>query len=84
MLLLSHIIIALLTLVIVSLAYCKPSAKILQLNYLSAGLTLATGTVLTILNPSHLVQSCLTGIAYFSVVSLVAWLARRKLATLSA
>lgn len=83
LLLLFHIVVALATLAVVTTAYFKPSTNSLKVNYLSASLTFVSGTILTILNPSHLVQACLTGIVYFTIVTVVTLLARRKLVALA-
>lgn len=79
MLLLTHIIIALASIVVTTYGYVAPTQAKLRLSYVLAGMTFATGTVLTFLNPSHLVPACISGIIYLSVVSVGIYYARLKL-----
>ena len=78
-LLISHILIALVTPALATAAHFRPSVTLLRLSYAAASLTLATGVVLTVLHPAQLLQTCLTGILYFSAVTVLTLSARRKL-----
>jgi hypothetical protein len=80
LLLLSHIIIALSGLVVTTAAYFRPSKALLRTAYTLAGLTLASGTYLTIISPAHIVQTCITGLVYFVFVTFGIVSARKKLA----
>ena len=80
MLLLSHIIIALAGMAITAVSYIAPTKAKLSTAYALAGLTLATGTLLTILNPSHLAQACMVGLIYFGIVGALIAATRAKLA----
>lgn len=80
MLLLSHILIALAGMAVAAVAYIAPSKTRLKTAYVFAGLTFATGTVLTMLNPAHLAQACITGLIYFGIVGVAIAATRTKLA----
>lgn len=80
MILISHIVIALSSLIYTTYALFSPSAKKLQTSYALVGLTLATGTVMVIQNPSHLMQGCMTGLLYVGIITVAIVSAHRKLA----
>ena len=69
MIILIHVIIALASIVIASFAFFKPTMKKLITSYGFIFATIATGTYLLISFPSHILQSCLTGLVYLMVVS---------------
>jgi hypothetical protein len=81
-LLISHIIVALAGIAFATLAYFMPSTKKLWSANLFAASTLVSGTALLVLHPSHLLTSCLMGIAYFSFVSALIYQTHKKLSTL--
>ena len=80
MLLILHISIALSSLAVAGLAYFKPNQTSLRTSYALVGLTAATGTILTIQMPAHLMQTCATGLVYLGVVFTAIVSARQKLA----
>ncbi len=80
MILITHIVIALSSLVYTTYVLFSPSAKKLHASYALVGLTLATGTVLVIRNPSHLTQGCSTALLYVGIVTVAIVSAHRKLA----
>jgi len=80
MLLIAHIIIALSSLVAAGFALLKPSTRRLRTSYILVGLTVATGTVLTVQLPAHLLHTCVTGLVYLGVVFTAIIAARLKLA----
>jgi hypothetical protein len=69
MIILIHVIIALTSIVIASLAFFKPTLRKLIVSYGFILGTVASGTYLLITIPSHILQSCLTGLAYLTIVS---------------
>lgn len=79
MIILIHVIIALSSLVIASLAFFAPSLRKLMVSYGFILATVASGTYLLILFPSHILQSCMMGLAYVTVVSLVTITAHARL-----
>ena len=79
MLLILHIAIALSSLVTTGLAFFAPTNLKLRASYALVGLTVATGTVLIVTRPAHMVQSCTTGLVYLGLVFTSIILARQKL-----
>ena len=79
MLLLSHITIAILSLLFATRMAVRPSAKQVKASYVLAGLTLGTGTVLILTTGSALLQACASGIVYFSAMLVLIHIARTKL-----
>jgi hypothetical protein len=75
-----HIGVALSGLLVTTIAYFRPSVGLLRTAYVLAGLTLASGTYLMVLSPSHLMQACITGLVYFAFVTFGIVSARKKLA----
>ena len=80
MTLIIHIIIAIASIGLASYAYFRPSANTLKGAYVSAGLTLASGFYLVWTTPSHMLQACMSGVAYLAVVTVAIMAARAKLA----
>jgi hypothetical protein len=80
MLLITHIIIALLGIASATILAVSPTKRKLQTAYAFAGGTLATGTILTLQYPSHLAESCIVGLAYFSAIGVLIAISHRKLA----
>lgn len=80
MILLTHILIALASLVFAAIAFIRPTRSRLHLSYLLTGLTIATGTYLVISAPAHMIQSCLTGLVYLGVITTAIVSAQHKLA----
>ncbi len=66
-----HVIIAILSIGIASLAFFKPSIKKLATSYGLVVATVASGTYLLILNPSNMLHTCLSGLFYVTVVSII-------------
>lgn len=69
MIILIHVIIALTSIVIASVAFFRPTMKKLFVSYGFIFATIASGTYLLVTIPSHILQSCLTGLAYLTIVS---------------
>ena len=70
MIILIHVIIALISIIIASFTFFKPTMKKLIVSYGFIFATIATGTYLLVTIPSHILQSCLTGIVYLTVISV--------------
>lgn len=80
MLLPVHIGIALTGIVVAALLYVAPSSVKFKLTYVLTGLTIGSGTWLIIDHPSHMVQSCLMGLAFLGFTFTCVALARNKMA----
>jgi hypothetical protein len=80
MLLISHLIIALSSLVAATAAVIYPSYSKLKLSYLLTAATIATGTALVIVTHSPLLSSCLAGLTYTAVALSLIVAAQKRLA----
>lgn len=66
-----HVIIALLSVGIASFTYFKPTIKRLYASYGFIIATVASGTLLILNTSGSILKSCLTGLLYVTVVSIV-------------
>lgn len=80
MLLIFHVIVALAGIGLSTYAYISPAAGKIRLAYGAVLLTIASGTVMTVIDHLSILSVCLSGLLYvgFTVSGLVA--AQRKLA----
>jgi heme o synthase len=81
MILLMHIVIALAGLVLATLSFFYPSQRKLSFTYALAALTLLSGVHMVLQRQSHMLEACLSGIAYFCILVYLTVAARQKLAT---
>lgn len=80
MIVLLHVVIAMLSIGMSSYAYVRPRVRTLRASYAFIGLTFLSGFYLIWTTPVSILRTCLSGIAYLTVVTTVTVLARRKLA----
>lgn len=71
MVILIHIIIALTSVIVASFVFFNPSMRKLITSYGLILGTIASGTYLLVTSPSHILQSCVTGLAYVTIVTVV-------------
>lgn len=71
MIILIHVLIALSSIGVSSFTFLKPSVTRLLVSYGFIVATVVTGTYLIITMSSDILRSCLTGLAYLTVVSVV-------------
>lgn len=83
MTILLHVTAALLSLGLATSAFFAPSKLKLRTSWALAAATLASGTYLVVSTGTPVLQTCLTGIAYLGSVSVMVFLAQRKLAARS-
>lgn len=69
MLLVSHIIIALTSLIYTGRTFLKPSRIGLKVSYTLVAATLVSGTYLVLSTHAPLTSACLTGLIYLGVIS---------------
>lgn len=81
MVLILHIIIALSTVGVSGFTLLRPNKKILHVSYALTVGTFITGGYLVIMNPGHLVSSCVTGLTFLGVVGFMLFSARRKISS---
>lgn len=84
MILVTHIIISLSSVVYTSLLLLKPTQAKLYVSYLLVAATLASGIYLTVVNPASMLRTCTTGLVYVVIVTAGIAVARKKLALSSA
>ena len=66
-----HVLIAIASILISSVVFFRPSVKRLAISYGFVVATVGTGTALLIANPSNMLHTCLSGLFYLTVVSLI-------------
>lgn len=71
MVILIHVIIAVSSISIATIGLFKPSTRLFSVSYGFILATLASGTLLLLSNPTHLQQSCISGLSYLAVVSVM-------------
>lgn len=81
MILLIHIIVALASLVVSLLAFFNPSQAKLKSSYILIASTVASGSLLLILSPGHILECCIVGLAYSVFTIAITISTNRKLAT---
>ncbi len=75
-----HIIIALASIGSTTYLFVAPTRAKFQASYSLVAATIASGTFLVIVNPAHMVQACMAGLLYISVVLTAIIAAQRKFA----
>jgi hypothetical protein len=81
MVLISHILIALLSVITSSLTWLVPSVFKLRLSQTLIALTLVSGTYLVVSTHSNMVSACMSGLMYLSLVSVLLLFANHKLSS---
>lgn len=79
MLILVHVVLALSALVLSAAANFMPSSRKLRASYGLAAGTLTSGLLLIVINHASVLRTCLTGIVFFGIVSILNETARQKL-----
>lgn len=80
MILVLHILIALGSVAYVSYMFFAPSKPKLAVSYSLVVMTLTSGSFLVLLQPAHMAQACVSGLAYTSFVLIAIVAAKRRLA----
>lgn len=68
MLLATHIIIALSSLVYTTYVFLSPSEAKLKVSYAFVAATIGSGTLLVVTMPAHLLSACYSGLTYLGVM----------------
>lgn len=79
MILLTHIMIALASVIYTTMLLVRPSQTKLFTSYALVAATLASGIYLTVVNPASMLRTCTTGLIYVVIVTAGIAVARRKL-----
>jgi hypothetical protein len=80
--LLLHITIALLSVAFSTYLYFVPTRVKLRVSYGLVGLTVASGTYLVVASQAAMLRTCMTGLLYVGVMTVVIAAARNKLLVL--
>ena len=80
MLILLHVTVALLSMIYTSLLLVVPRQAGFKVAYGLVGLTLASGTYLVISLRTHILETCISGLAYLAAVTTGLALAKYRLA----
>lgn len=76
-----HVIVALLSLGAATANQFRPAKSLLRISYGLAVGTLASGALLILLSHASVIRTCVTGVVFLGVVSLLNESARLKLST---
>jgi hypothetical protein len=82
MIIVLHVIIALASLVWVTIGYFRPTNTNLRLSYALIALTFLTGSYMVLMEPAQMLRACLSGVTYLAIASAGVLLTRRKIASL--
>lgn len=77
-----HILVALLSVGFSTYLYFRPSRSKLHINYALVVLTVASGTYLVVVSQAAMLRTCMTGLLYVGVTTIVIAAARNKLLAL--
>ncbi len=79
MILALHILIALSSVAYASYMFFAPSKSKFVVSYSLVGMTLTSGSFLVLLQPAHMAQACVSGLAYTAFVLIAIVAAKRRL-----
>ncbi|MET0979718.1 MAG: hypothetical protein ABWX90_00485 [Candidatus Saccharimonadales bacterium] len=79
MILLTHIMIALSSVIYTTMLLVRPSQTKLLTSYVLVAATLASGIYLTVINPANMLRTCTTGLVYVVIVTAGIAIARKRL-----
>ena len=80
MILLIHIAVALASIAYTAAATFQPTKPKLNVSYALVASTLGTGVLLVLAEPKTMVQACISGLVYFSIITFIIALVQKKLA----
>ena len=79
MILITHMVLAFMSIIFASFACISPSVKKLRLTYFTTVAMFVSGAYLTIQNMSHLLESCAIGLIVLSVIVAQVSVAQKQL-----
>jgi hypothetical protein len=79
MLLITHIVVALASILQMSIMVSSPSGGKLLISKLMGGFTIVTGIILAAGHPGRLAQSCVIGLVYMAFVAVMITVGERRL-----
>jgi hypothetical protein len=79
MIVLLHVLIAVMSLMLVTYTFFKPTNKTLLTSYISIFATLTSGFTLVWIEPAKMLHTCEAGLIYFAIVATATTMARARL-----
>ncbi len=83
MIILIHVIIAVSSIIVSALSFVNPSNAKLKASYVLIGSTLASGTYLVFSAQASLLRTCISGLVFITITSIVTHFSRNRLTNLS-
>lgn len=80
MIILIHVIVAVLGIILTTFGYFRPTERNVRLSYTFVALTIISGFYLVWSEPAQMLHTCMSGLAYLTVVSVGIFATRRKIA----
>lgn len=80
MVVLLHVLIALASLLAVTLSLLRPSAKSIIVNYISIVATIISGLALVVVEPARMLHTCVAGLAYLAIAITASAIAQVRFA----
>lgn len=79
MIIFTHVVIALVTIVLTLVTYVKPTSRRLKMSYTGITLTVVSGSYLAFSLQSNLLRTCVTGLVFVTFTSILTYSSRNKL-----
>lgn len=79
MLLVTHILLAILSVVLAAVTAYKPDDHHFIRTLLATAATIVTGVLLVVFNPAHIEQACVSGLLYIGSIVAILKIAVRKI-----
>jgi len=76
-----HIIIALTSVIFAGYTSFSPSLSKIRMNYVLIAGTIASGTILILITPFHMISVCVDGLLYVGIVTIAILFAKHRLAS---
>jgi len=83
MILATHIILAIISIVYVSYTAISPSKVKLRITYFLTLGTIVSGFTMVLINPVQLGRTCISGVVYLGFMIIVSTIARKRLVTVN-
>lgn len=83
MILMLHIAIAISSVIFALYTLASPSSQKMKASFALVGVTIATGTYMVWIEPAHMMQACVSGLTYITVVLVALAASQRKLLTIT-
>jgi hypothetical protein len=82
MMIMLHVAIALTSLVVSLMGIAITSRHLVRSSYTLIAATVATGSMLLIIEPTHILRVCVTGLAYVALATSLTYIAHRRVQSL--